>query len=168
MKSYGEAKFEGEVLSVDDLLAQSLAAPDYVPAWGPFLHTASGNAGSVTRLLSEGGSLAEGWRFGVLQTLDDYESTKRRAGIEVAAQVFSDEPAPTGYSELDAAFAALADYLAERDGWDVPQWAAAETRKTEDWFPGVPEVFREAALIESPRAFRDRGIFTTEAGLSRA
>ena len=47
-------------------------------------------------LIAAGNGPAEGWRFGVLQTLDGYASTKRRGGVQLASHVFTEPPAPTG------------------------------------------------------------------------
>ena len=79
--------------------------------------------------------------------------------------MFADDPAPTGFAEVDAA---LKDFLAVRNGWVVPSWAEARTERAEDWFLAVPDLLRETALSESPGAFRWRRIFTTGAGLSSA
>ncbi|MDO5066459.1 MAG: hypothetical protein Q4D96_04180 [Propionibacteriaceae bacterium] len=161
--------FSGEVLSVEAMLARSLAEPEQVPPPKVgLLHSASGNAAHCARLLSEGESLESCWRFGVLQTLDDYTSSFRRGGVELGAQVFQEEVTPTGALELDAAFAALADHLSSRDGWPTPAWALDPTRVADGWFPAVPRIFRDAARKESPRAFRDRGIFITARSLERA
>jgi hypothetical protein len=118
--------------------------------------------------LEAGESLDTAWRFGVLQTLDDYRSVATRGGSALAGGVFEAEPAPTGAVELDAAFAALAAYLAERDGWPAPQWAGSNKRIASSWYPAVPEIFREEAEAFSPRAFRSRGIYITERSLARA
>lgn len=162
-------KFQGEVLSVAQMLEAVNTAPAYMPGVGVgVLHTAAGNARHCADLLTAGDSLESCWRFGVLQTLDDYTSTLQRGGIVLAAQVFTDEPALTGAVQIDAAFAALADYLAERDGWDAPAWVSDPARRTSGWYPSVPGIFRADADEESPRAFRDRGIFVTELSLARA
>lgn len=89
-------------------------------------------------------------------------------GVQLAAEVFADEPAPTGSAQLDAAFAALAEHLAERDGWPVPAWVLDPMRCAERWFPSVPAIFRDEAEQDGPRAFRQRGIFITGRSLSRA
>ncbi|UNX54742.1 hypothetical protein MF406_00050 [Georgenia sp. TF02-10] len=41
------------------------------------------------------------------------------------AQAFTERPPRTGAVQLDAAFAAVADHLAERDGWQAPAWTVA-------------------------------------------
>ncbi|WP_247650103.1 hypothetical protein [Clavibacter capsici] len=134
------------------------------------LHTAAGNALDAAELVSDGQPPTAGWRFGVLQTLDDYTSTCRRGGAELGSGVFTDPPAPTGSVELDAAFAALAEYLAERDGWTPPAWTSDAWRSVAPavWWASTPSIHREIALEESPRPFRKRGIWITLSGLARA
>ena len=117
--------FQGEVLPIGVLLERAQAAPPSKPtasvASGVGVrHTAAGNARRCAELLAAGESLDSCWRLGILQTLDDYTSTLRRGGPVLAAQVFTAEPPATGSPALDAAFAALADHLAERDGWETP------------------------------------------------
>ncbi|ODA91117.1 hypothetical protein ATY41_06940 [Leifsonia xyli subsp. xyli] len=153
--------FQGTILTPSALL--QLALQDQSVATesdGRVHHTAAMNA---LQAVAAGEGLDAGWRFGVLQTLDDYQSTLRRGGPKLAARVFDTEPAPTGSPQLDAAFAALADFLSERDGWAAPKWTLDSTRVTDPvWYPAVPSIFRAEAEVESPRAFRERGIFITE------
>jgi hypothetical protein len=131
-------------------------------------HTAADNAARCAVLLAAGDTPETCWRFGILQTLDDYTSTLRRGGIALAAVVFAEQPAPTGSVQLDAAFAALADHRAERDGWAVPAWALDPARRADGWYPAVPAIFRTEAEQESPRAFRQRGILIPGRSLNRA
>ncbi len=159
--------FRGKVLSVGELLEAASVVSESVSGVG-VLHTASGNAVICQELLADGESLDDCWRFGILQTLDDYTSTLRRGGPSLAAGVFTESPQKTGSVEIDAAFAALADYLSGRDGWLCPKWADDPTRKTKAWYPSVPVIFREDAKKESPPAFRERGIFITQRSLARA
>lgn len=161
--------FQGEIRSVTALLDAAHATPEHTPSscFG-VLHTAADNATNCRRLLTEGEGLDACWRFGILQTLDDYTSTLRRGGPRLAAQVFDDEPPATGAVQLDAAFAALAEHLAERDGWTTPEWAHNPERCTETWYPAVPKVLRAEADRESPQAFRRRGILITSRSLDRA
>lgn len=161
--------FQGDVLPIGALLERAQTAPAAVPGEGVGVrHTAAENGTRTAALLSAGDTLEARWRFGILQTLDDYTSTLRRGGVRLAAEVFAAEPAPTGSVQLDAAFAALADHLAERDGWTVPAWALDPARRAEGWFPAVPAIFRAEAEQDSPRAFRQRGIFITGRSLNRA
>ncbi|MDR2372868.1 MAG: hypothetical protein LBD77_01940 [Bifidobacteriaceae bacterium] len=58
--------------------------------------------------------------------------------------------------------------MAERDGWPPPAWALNPLRRADAWFPAVPAIFRAEAERDSPRAFRERGIFITRRSLDRA
>lgn len=162
--------FKGEVLSVTEMLRLAEEAPATPASPAGVLHTAAGNALDAADLVADGEPPTAGWRFGVLQTLDDYTSTCRRGGAELGAGVFTDPPAPTGSVELDAAFAALAEYLAERDGWTPPAWTSDAWRSVApaEWWASTPSIFRDIALEESPRPFRDRGIWITLSGIARA
>lgn len=168
--------FKGEVLTVREQLARAAATlpeaePDVSTSAGDasgVRHTAAGNARHCSELVADGEPLDVGWRFGILQTLDDYVSTVRRGGVGLGAAVFAEEPPRTGSPELDAAFAALADHLAERDGWEAPRWVHDADRAVVAWYPAVPTIFRQEADAESPRAFRQRGLFITEGSLERA
>lgn len=107
----------------------------------------AGAAQQAHALIAAGEAGSEAlWCFGVLQLLDDYDSTLRHDGPAVAAQMFALEPSSTSHSGLDAAFAALAIWLAQCDGWTAPLWA----------------------LAESPGEFRIRGVFITGTALARA
>ena len=161
--------FQGEVLPIGALLERAQTAPAYEPDAGVGVrHTAADNAAHCAVLLAAGDTPEACWRFGILQTLDDYASTLRRGGTALAAQVFAAEPAPTGSTRVDAAFAALADHLAELDDWPVPAWAMNSARRADAWYPAVPSIFRAEAERDSPRAFRERGILITGRSLSRA
>ncbi len=161
--------YKGTVLTVSALLEQALSAADPLPRVDVGIRNeAAMNAVRCGELLAQGQGLGQCWRFGIVQTLDDYNSTLRRGGVQLAAQVFSSEPPPTGAAEIDAAFAALAEYLALRDGWDTPGWALDPKRSVKRWYADVPRIFREAADRQSPSAFRDRGIYITNETLARA
>lgn len=161
--------FQGEVLSVGALLDAARRTPETPPNPNVGVrHTAAQNAAACRTLIRDGEALDVCWRFGVLQTLDDYTSVLRRGGHDLAAGVFADEPPRTGSVEVDAAFAALAAHLAERDGWQVPAWALDSSRRTDGWYPAVPAIFHADADRESPEAFRRRGILVTSRSLARA
>jgi hypothetical protein len=162
--------FQGQVLTVEQMLDRASATPPTpVGAGAGVRHTAADNARACRDLITEGASLDECWRFGVLQTLDDYTSTLRRGGVTLAAEVFTPQPPHTGSAQIDAAFAALAAYLADRDGWAVPAWATSPARAlAQPWYPAVPAAWRAEAEADSPPAFRDRGIFITSRSLARA
>ncbi len=125
-------------------------------------------ANTARQMLHDGQPLPAVWRHVVLQTLDVYEGTLRIHGVAAAAADFGVEPPDTGDLRVDAALAALAEYLARRDGWPVPSWARDERRSTLDWWfiddlPGL----QVNALRESPLPFRKRGVFIGEGGLHR-
>lgn len=125
-------------------------------------------AAEARTLLAAGAPLAEIWRHGILQLLDWYLSVLRREGVGAAAELFADEPALTGNDGVDAAFAALAEHLARRDGWTAPAWTADPSRETlHFWFIDDLPGLRAWALRESPAAFRRRGVFIGEKALER-
>jgi hypothetical protein len=76
-------------------------------------------AGSAVAMLGEGERLSKLWRYVFVQMLDDYTSVLRHAGVSTAARMWIDAPRRTGDTRVDAAFAAMAEYLARRDGGDV-------------------------------------------------
>lgn len=159
--------FRGEVLPVGALIDVAGSGADTVTTSDVGIrHTAAQNAAACRPLLADGPDT--GWRFGVLQTLDDYSSTLRRGGVGLAAEVFADEPPATGSAGVDAALAALAEYLAHRDGWRPPAWALDPSRRVDVWYPAVPTIFRPDANRESPEPFRRRGILITARSLERA
>lgn len=161
--------FQGTVLPVGELIERAKKNQATRPARDDraVLHTAASNAAHCARLLSQGDTLDDAWRFCVLQTLDDYTSTLRRGGTPLAAKVFKQEPAPTGSHEVDAALAALAEHLAHHDGWDTPAWAQSPSRTT-TWYPDLIEQERQEATDTAPPAFRRRGVFITPRALWRA
>jgi hypothetical protein len=121
--------------------------------------------------MAETGRLNDGWRFGVLQTIDFYNSAVKRDGVEGGARVFAHEPPPTGSIEVDAAFAALAAHLADRDGWKPPAWALSTARTTpQPWYVTQlrSQYFVDQANRETPPEFRRRGVFIGANDLARA
>ncbi|GAA1395935.1 hypothetical protein [Catellatospora coxensis] len=126
-------------------------------------------AAVAAHMLSAGERLSRVWRFALTQMLDDYTSVLRHDGREAAAQMWRQPPSPTGDARVDAALAAMAEYLGRRDGWPVPAWAREPQREALPWWfvtdlPGL----RPRALVESPSSFRRRGVFITRGALERA
>lgn len=108
------------------------------------------------------------WRHALIQLLDDYTSTVRHHGVSAGARMFETEPAHTGDPRIDAAFAALAEHLARRDGWSTPGWTSVENRTTQPWwFVTDLRGLHPQALLESPLSFRKRGVFITGTALER-
>lgn len=119
-------------------------------------------------LLVQGDTLQSVWRYVIIQLLDDYSHDLARAGTSVASRRFSREPPATRSSEVDAALAALAEYLARRDKWPLPSWARKPGRYSAKWWFVTPlRGMHPTALQESPPSFRTRGIFITAGALSR-
>lgn len=158
------------VKSVAEMLAEleqekSPAHPPAPPE--PLRHTAATNAKSVQSLLSRGGDLSQGWRFGILQSVDDYEAALTRGGVARGLEFWRERPS-TGSEHLDATFASLAEYFAHRDQWSPPEWAATVAALSEPWFPEVMKMERALALTQTPAEFERRNIFITDTSLSRA
>jgi hypothetical protein len=129
---------------------------------------AVGAASLADRLLGEGETLQSVWRYVIVQLLDDYSHDLGRVGVVVASKRFDQEPPPTSSPEVDAALAALAEYLARRDNWAVPSWARRPGRYSAKWWFVTPlRGMHATALQESPPSFRTRGIFITAGALSR-
>jgi len=69
----------------------------------------------------------------------------------------------------DAYLAATAEQLARSQGFSVPGWTGAETRKLHrPWFASSLAALRAVLLLESPAAFRARNLFVSENALARA
>jgi hypothetical protein len=104
----------------------------------------------------------------VLQLLDDYTRAVRDGGVSAGAALFQDAPPASSDSGVDAAMAALAEHLARRDGWRPPSWAFDQRRYAEPWwFVSGVRAWHAIALVESPLAFRKRGVFLTSSALER-
>ena len=97
--------------SFEDFFTTAMAQPDtdwrqthsHIGLTG----TAVDGARAAVDLIAVGELLIEAWRFGILHTVDTYDSARRRGGTELAAQVFAEEPPPTGSIHVDAAFATV-------------------------------------------------------------
>jgi hypothetical protein len=131
--------------------------------------TADQAAASAAVMLADGERLSRLWRYVFAQMLDDYASVLHHSGIPAAAQMWTDEPRSTGDSRVDAAVAAMAEYLARRDGWTLPSWARLSQREAWPWwFVTDLRGLHAQALVESPSSFRRRGVFITSGALDRA
>lgn len=96
-------------------------------------------------------------------------STRRHEGVGSAASLQNDEPVATGHSGVDAAFAALACWPADRDEWVAPRWALSDARVAQPWWIVSESAYGRAwAMVQSPAQFRIRGVFITDTALLRA
>jgi hypothetical protein len=111
-------------------------------------------------MLQDGERLSRLWRYVFVQMLDDYTSVLRHAGVPAAARMWASPPRSTGDIRVDAAFAAMAEYLARRDGWAVPSWARLPGREAWPWWfvtdreasiraPWLSRRLRSAAAVSS-------------------
>jgi hypothetical protein len=131
--------------------------------------TADQAAGSAVAMLADGERLSRLWRYVFVQMLDDYTSVLHHAGTAAAGRMWANAPRSTGDARVDAAFAAMAEYLARRDGWTVPLWARLPEREAWPWwFVTDLRGLHPRALVESPSSFRRRGVFITDGALDRA
>ena len=90
------------------------------------------------------------------------------AAVRVAASLRT-EPPLTGDAVQDAYLAAVAAHLAHRLRVRVPAWAEQKTRRLEHPCFALPDAWARATLLrDSPAAFRERNLFTTESALHRA
>jgi hypothetical protein len=130
--------------------------------------SAAAAARFAQRVLADNGQLRQVWRFVLMQLLDDYASVLRHDGVEAASGMWTLEPPSTGSSQVDAALAAMAEYLARRDGWPAPSWVRDPRREASPWW-FVTELrgLHPRALVESPASFRRRGVFITADALER-
>lgn len=163
--------YQGERLDVIDTLGD-FSVPDVSSIYTDIRlrNTAASQARAVMDL-REVDSRADFWRHGVLQVIDFYDSYKRLSGLELAMQTFSEEPPMTGIDEVDAGLAALADYLARRDGWQAPQWAFNPVRvhRVQGWrsAPVMSEWLRSYQEKHAVPEFAKRGIIVDEHSLTR-
>jgi len=110
----------------------------------------------------EGGE-ADAW-LPIREFLDDF----RAAAPEVRQAMIEARPEPTGDPRFDAYLAALAEHLAVRHGLRVPRWVEEPGRFLDRWwFPTRFRSLHAMALVESPAAFRRRGIFVDHTELER-
>ena len=131
--------------------------------------TADQAAGSALAMLQDDERLSRLWRYVFVQVLDDCTSVLRHAGVPAAARMWASAPRSTGDIRVDATFAAMAEYLARRDGWDVPSWTRLPGREAWPWwFVTDQRGLHPRALVESPSSFRRRGLFITSGALDRA
>ena len=125
-------------------------------------------AAESARRIAAGEPLKLVWRYPLLQLLDDCTSAVAQCGMEVGASMWAQEPPRTGEARVDAAFAALAEHLARRDGWATPAWADDPSRESPQWWFVTDLVgMHPTALVESPLSFRKRGVFITRDALVR-
>lgn len=135
----------------------------------PYSRTSHSLASDVRDLVSRGSFTdREAWRYAICQAIDTYASRRKWGHLLDAAATFTDEPPKTGHQGLDAAAAALAEYFANRDGWDLPDWAVSSDRVArEPWIVASLPSARVQAAQHSPEEFGRRGVYVSPDDLVR-
>lgn len=163
--------YEGPRYTVADLIREAMEEPGSAASLNvtdPLRWTAVTGADACRELLSEGRPLTECWRFGILQTVDAYNRAITRGGTTLASQVFQSPPPRTGNRNVDAAFAALAEHLAERDGWAPPAWIHEPHRTDANWYVAEAPSLEQWIRDQTPVHFARRGIAISRDALNRA
>lgn len=92
----------------------------------------------------------------VAQFMDEFE----RAAPGRRPAMVSVEPGPTGDRRWDAMLAAAAEHLCYHHGLPVPSWSVDPTRFLERWWFVSPyRSVHASALVSTPAAFANRGVF---------
>lgn len=116
-------------------------------------------------LVSERVRSGEDLLFAVREFLDEFTLLPRE---DLKARAISERPAPTADPRADAYLGALAEHLATTHGMGRPAWALERERFLDSfWFVSAVPGFRALALVQSPAAFRRRGVFIAEGALQR-
>ena len=87
--------------------------------------------------------------------------------VEARAALLRDEPVTTGDMRWDVFLAALAEYLAAKDGRGAPPWTEERSLR-QFWFPFNTRAARVDALVHASAAFRRRGVYVAAQELSVA
>lgn len=70
------------------------------------------------------------------------------------------EPGPTGDRRWDAMLAAAAEHLCYHHGLSVPPWSVDPSRFLDHWWFVSPyRSVHASALVSTPAAFANRGVF---------
>jgi hypothetical protein len=105
------------------------------------------------RLLGRADEDRHRWRL-IAEMFEEY----RHEPVAARAELLAAEPAATGDERWDVFLAALAEYLAFRDGRGAADWTF-DRRLAVFWFPFDSAAARVDAVVHAPASFRSRGIF---------
>lgn len=154
-REVGVVGFRGEVLSVAQLLDASRAAPALMPGSSVGIrHTAAQNAAACRGLLAEGMTLDACWRFGILQTLDDYTSALRREVL--VSRLRCSPTSRLGLALRRSTPRSLRSPTISRDVTDGPHRPGRVTPHAAR-LPGIPRCRRSFARRRNGRAPRRSG-----------
>lgn len=116
-------------------------------------------AGAARRLIA-----GEHFSPSIKELLDEIALMKP-AQIQAA---IAERPEDTGDQRYDAYLGALAEHIAVVNELGRPNWSYEPSRFLKSfWFLSDVKGFRALALVESPAAFRRRGIFIASGSLIR-
>jgi len=108
---------------------------------------------TAERIRNEG--IKDGW-IPIRDFMDDFY----QADNQTRRNMIEEEPDTTGDERFDAYLAALAELFAYTYSLPVPYWCSHPCRFLKQWwFPTSAQTLHAMALVESPAAFRRRGIF---------
>lgn len=98
----------------------------------------------------------ESFSIAVRDFLDEY----RFRPLSLRRSALAEDPPTTGDARYDAYLAAVAEHLSAADGLAAPDWVYGVDRFLERfWFLSEVPGFRAVQIVQSPAAFRRRGIF---------
>ncbi len=120
-------------------------------------------ASEISRCLAQSPSDRHEALRWVTQFIVDFE----RAPAEALLTMVADEPAPTGDCRWDALLAATAEHLCYHQGVAVPAWSMAPIRFLETWWFVSPyRSVHASAMVGTPAAFANRGVFLHASSLT--
>ena len=100
----------------------------------------------------------------IFQLIDDFRSVDP----DLQEDLVRESPDETGDPRFDAFLAATVEHLTFHAGISAPAWARGRDAVLPSfWFPSPFSSTHARALIESPAAFRRRGIFIENSDLHR-
>ncbi len=120
--------------------------------------TISGLADEIAGSLTDGET--DGYRLRLVrQFLMDVKPAEALHSIE-------DAPPPTGLEHWDAFLAGLAEFVAFGHGTKTPHWSVAPEKFLRSWWFLMPfSSLHGLAMVETPAAFANRGVFIRRASL---
>lgn len=83
-------------------------------------------------------------------------------------ELVDEAPPSVGDQRYDALLASVVDRAMSRVGVSAPSWVAEPWRATEEWLVSGIDDLREAAIAESPPAYRRHGVLVVAEELNRA
>jgi hypothetical protein len=93
------------------------------------------------------------WRL-----IAEFQEEYRWEPVDARRGLLAAEPSGTGNERWDVFLAALAEYLAARDGQGAPSWVESRSLRRL-WFPFNTRAARVDALVHAPAASRRRGVY---------